>query len=101
MACSPFIALALKRNGLGILLTGAATFGGILVLGLLLVSFGVQKHEKDVPAASTPSSAIGQGVTFSLAVMFFIFVSVGNGIGIWSAEYAKRLPIRITRLNTP
>src|SRR5207245_1452352 len=46
MACSPLIALALKRNGLGILLPGAAVFGGILVLGLLFVSFGAQKHEK-------------------------------------------------------
>jgi len=100
MACSPFIALALKRNGLGILLTGAATFGGILVLGLLFVSFGVQKHEKDVPAASTPSSAIGQGVTFSLAVMFFIYVAMENGIGIWSAEYAKRLANGITGMTT-
>src|ERR1700730_17633110 len=51
MACSPLIALALKRNGLGILLTGAAVFGGILVLGLLFVSFGAQKHEKDVSTA--------------------------------------------------
>jgi len=100
MACSPLIALALKRNGLGILLTGAATFGGILVLGLLFVSFGVQKHEKDAHAASTPSSAIGLGVTFALAVMFFIYVAMENGIGIWSAEYAKRLASGITGMTT-
>src|SRR5229473_5378677 len=48
MACSPLIALALKRNGLNLLLTGTAIFGGILVLGLLFASFGVQKHGKDV-----------------------------------------------------
>src|SRR6266571_3978415 len=47
MICSALMALAVKRNGLGILLTSTATFGGILVLGLLFVSFGVQKHEKD------------------------------------------------------
>src|SRR5467141_813412 len=45
MACSPLIALALKRNGLAILLAGAAVFGAILVLGLLAASFGVQQHE--------------------------------------------------------
>src|SRR5437667_1651436 len=91
MICSPLIALALRRNGLGILLSGTAVFGGVLVLGLFFVSFGVQKHEKDAHAASTPSSAIGLGVTFALAVMFFIYVAMENGIGIWSAEYAKRL----------
>jgi len=100
MACSPLIALALKRNGLGLLLTSTATFGGILVLGLLFVSFGVQKHEKDVHAASTPTSAIGLGVTFALAVMFFIYVAMENGIGIWSAEYAKRLANGITGMTT-
>src|SRR5207244_9135704 len=100
MARAQVIARALKPNRLGILLTGAATFGGILVLGLLFVSFGVQKHEKDAHAASTPASAIGLGVTFALAVMFFIYVAMENGIGIWSAEYAKRLASGITGMTT-
>src|SRR5207249_5666426 len=47
MICSPLIALALKRNGLGILLAGTAVFGGVLVLGLLFFSFDVQKHAND------------------------------------------------------
>jgi FHS family glucose/mannose:H+ symporter-like MFS transporter len=100
MACSPLIALALKRNGLNILLTGAAIFGGILVVGLLLAPFGVQKHEKDPSTAGGTSPAIGLGVTIALAAMFFIYVAMENGIGIWSAEYAKRLANGITGMTT-
>jgi len=100
MACSPLIALALKHNGLASLLTGTAIFGGILVLGLLFVSFGVQKHAKDVSTAPAASPAIGLGVTIALAAMFFIYVAMENGIGIWSAEYAKRLANGITGMTT-
>jgi MFS transporter, FHS family, glucose/mannose:H+ symporter len=100
MACSPLIALALKRNGLNILLTGAAIFGGILVVGLLFASFGAQKHEKDPGTAGGASPAIGLGVTIALAAMFFIYVAMENGIGIWSAEYAKRLANGITGMTT-
>ena len=100
MICSPLIALALKRNGLGILLAGTAVFGGVLVLGLLFVSFGVQKHANDVNAAGVASAAIGLGVTIALAAMFFIYVAMENGIGIWSAEYAKRLANGITGMTT-
>src|SRR5713101_8307561 len=100
MACSPLIALALKRNGLGTLLTGAAVFGGILVLGFLFVSFGAQKHEKDVSTALPSSPAVGLGVTIAMGAMFFIYVAMENGIGIWSAEYAKRLANGITGMTT-
>ena len=100
MICSPLIALALRRNGLGILLSGTAVFGGVLVMGLLLVSFGVQKHGNDVNTAGVASAAIGLGVTISLAAMFFIYVAMENGIGIWSAEYAKRLANGITGMTT-
>src|SRR5712691_972176 len=100
MACSPLIALALKRNGLAILLTGSAVFGGILVLGLLFVSFGVQKHQKDVSTAGAASPAIGLGVTIAMGAMFFIYVAMENGVGIWSAEYAKRLANGITGMTT-
>jgi len=100
MACSPLIALALKRNGLGVLLTGTAIFGGILVVGLSFASFGEQKHEEDVSAAGASSSAIGLGVTMAMAAMFFAYVAMENGIGIWSAEYAKRLANGITGMTT-
>ena len=97
MICSPLIALALKRDGLGILLAGTAVFGGVLVLGLLFASFGVQKHHND---ANTAGASIGFGVTMALAAMFFIYVAMENGVGIWSAEYAKRLANGITGMTT-
>jgi MFS transporter, FHS family, glucose/mannose:H+ symporter len=100
MICSPLIALALKRDRLGILLAGTAVFGAVLVLGLLLVSFGVQTHENDLNTAGAVSPAIGLGITIALAAMFFIYVAMENGIGIWSAEYAKRLANGITGMTT-
>jgi FHS family glucose/mannose:H+ symporter-like MFS transporter len=100
MTCSPLIALALKRNGLAVLLAGAAVFGAILVVGLLFVSFGVQQHESDPSVAGTASPVIGLGVTIALAAMFFIYVAMENGIGIWSAEYAKRIANGITSMTT-
>src|SRR5437879_2329977 len=98
MICSPLIALALKRDGLGILLLGTAVFGGVLVLGLLFVSFGMQKHNVNTSGAA--SAAVGLGVTIALAAMFFIYVAMENGVGIWSAEYAKRLANGITGMTT-
>jgi FHS family glucose/mannose:H+ symporter-like MFS transporter len=100
MACSPLIALALKLNGFSILLTGTAIFGGILVVSLLFASFGVQQQEREVSTAGGASPKIGLGVTISLAAMFFIYVAMENGIGIWSAEYAKRLANGITGMTT-
>ena len=100
MACSPLIALALRRDGLNLLLRGAAIFGGVLVLGLLFASFGAQRYEKDVNTASASSLPIGLGVTLALAAMFFIYVAMENGIGIWAAEYAKRLAHGITGTTT-
>ena len=100
MVCSPLIALALKRNGLGMLLAGSAVFGGILALGLLLVSFSAQKHEKDARPPEAAFPAIRWGVTVAMAAMFFIYVAMENGIGIWSAEYAKRLANGISGMTT-
>src|SRR5260370_13313802 len=100
MVCSPLIALALKHNGLASLLTGTAIFGGILMLGLSFVSFGGQKHENDVSTVGAARAAIGLGVTIAMAAMFFIYVAMENGIGIWSAEYAKRLTNGITGMTT-
>src|SRR5260370_31968630 len=56
MACSPLIALALKRNGLAVLLPGTPRFGAILVVGLLFVSLWVRQHKRDpgVAVAAAP-----------------------------------------------
>jgi MFS transporter, FHS family, glucose/mannose:H+ symporter len=100
MGCSPLIALALKRNGLAILLGGTALFGAILVIGLSFASFGVQKQPSDPSTDGKASLAIGLGVTIALAAMFFIYVSMENGIGIWAAEYAKRIANGMTSMTT-
>ena len=100
MICSVLIALALKHNALSILLAGTAIFGGILVVGLSFASFGLQQHEKDVNTTGTALPMIGLGITIALAAMFFIYVAMENGIGIWSAEYAKRLANGITGMTT-
>src|SRR2546425_11171734 len=47
MICSPLIALALKRDVLGILLAGQGGVGGGCVLCLLFCSFVGQKHHND------------------------------------------------------
>jgi FHS family glucose/mannose:H+ symporter-like MFS transporter len=100
MACSPLIALALKRNAVGSLLIGFAIFGGLIVLGLLFASFGAEKHETEVAAAEARSPRIGLAVTIALAALFFIYVSMETSIGIWAAEYAKRLANGITGMTT-
>jgi fucose permease len=100
MVCSQLIALALKRDGLGILLAGTAIFGGILVLGFLFVSFGGQKQAKNASPAEAKVSGIGLAVTIAMTAMFFIYVAMENGIGIWSAEYAKRIAKGITGMTT-
>jgi MFS transporter, FHS family, glucose/mannose:H+ symporter len=100
MACSPLIALALKRNALPILLEGFAICGGFIVLGLLFVSIDGQKHEQNANTAKAAIPVIGVHVTIAMAALFFIYVAMENGIGIWSAEYAKRLAHGITSMTT-
>ena len=100
MTCSVLIAFALKHNAISILLAATAIFGGILVVGLSFTSFGVQKHEKDVNATGAVSPAIGLGITIAMAAMFCIYVAMENGIGFWSAEYAKRVANGITYMTT-
>jgi fucose permease len=100
MACSPLIALALRRNAVGSLLVGFAIFGGFIVLGLLFASFGAEHHQQDAKATEAGSTRISLAVTIALAALFFIYVGVETSIGIWAAEYAKRLANGITGMTT-
>jgi fucose permease len=100
MACSPLIAIALKTNRLSFLLVGTAIFGAILVLGLSFVSFGEQDHHEDANGGGKAPATIGFGVTIALAAMFFIYVAMENGIGVWAAEFAKRIANGITGTTT-
>jgi fucose permease len=100
MICSALIALALKHNALSILLAGTAVFGGILVVGLSITSFGVEKHKDDPSTTGAARPSIATTVTIAMAAMFFIYVAMENGIGFWSAEYAKRVANGITSMTT-
>jgi FHS family glucose/mannose:H+ symporter-like MFS transporter len=100
MACSPLIAVALKRNGLPILLEGFAICGAVIVLGLMFVSIEGQEHGQNPDTARASLPPIGMHITIALAALFFIYVAMENGIGIWSAEYAKRLAHGITAVTT-
>lgn len=100
MACSPLIALALKHNGLPGLLRGYAVFGGLLAISLLFASFGPEKHADTAKESSAQPIAVGIGVTIALAALFFIYVAMETSIGVWSAEYSRRLANGITNLTT-
>ncbi len=100
MACSPMIALALRRNAVGSLLVGFAVFGGFIVLGLLFASFGPKHYQQYAKATQVGSPRIGLAVTIALAALFFIYVGMETSIGIWAAEYAKRLANGITGMTT-
>ena len=98
--CSALIDLAMKHNALSILLAGTAIFGGILVVGLSIASFGVEKHKEDLNTAGAAHPAMATSITIAMAAMFFIYVAMENGIGFWSAEYAKRVANGITSATT-
>jgi FHS family glucose/mannose:H+ symporter-like MFS transporter len=101
MACSPLIAMALRRNVMAGLLKSFAIYGGLIVVGLLFASFGSEKHtEKDGKAALAGYPRISLAVTMALAALFFIYVGVETSVGIWAAEYAKRLANGITSMTT-
>ncbi|PYU00816.1 MAG: hypothetical protein DMG38_05855 [Acidobacteria bacterium] len=100
MACSPLIALALRHNFLPGMLNGLAIFGGFLTLGLLVTPFGAQQHQENAKTSEATRFGRGWMVFVALAALFFIYVGMENGIGIWAAEYAKRLVSGITGVTT-
>lgn len=100
MACSPLIALALRNNRLPGLLIGYAIFGGLLAFALVFARFGVQKHEKPVAIAEAEPLRVGRGLTIALASLFFIYVCMETSIGVWSAEYSRRIANGITNITT-
>ncbi|PYT73138.1 MAG: hypothetical protein DMG39_07485 [Acidobacteria bacterium] len=100
MSCSPLIALAMRRNSLPGLLVGFAVFGGLLTLGLLVTPFAAEHHEANPKTRESGHFQIGLAVTLALAALFFIYVATETSIGIWAAEYAKRLARGITGITT-
>jgi len=100
MACSPLIALALRNSRLPGLLTGYAIFGALLALALLFGRFGVERHEKAIVAAGATPLPARRGVTIALAALFFMYVGMETSIGVWSAEYSRRIANGITNMTT-
>jgi MFS transporter, FHS family, glucose/mannose:H+ symporter len=99
MACSPLIAMALRNNRLPGLLISYAIFGGLLAFALMFARFGAEKHEK--PAYTTEAAPlVARGVTIALATLFFVYVCMETSIGVWSAEYSRRIAKGITNLTT-
>jgi fucose permease len=99
MACSPLIAMALRNNRLSGLLIGYAIFGGLLAFALLLARFGAEKHEKPAATATT-TVLVGRGATVAMATLFFIYVCMETSIGVWAAEYSRRIANGITNVTT-
>jgi MFS transporter, FHS family, glucose/mannose:H+ symporter len=100
MACSPLIAMALRNNRLPGLLISYAIFGGLLALALLFARFNAEKQEK--PAAPTEAAPllVRRGVTIALATLFFVYVCMETSIGVWSAEYSRRIANGISNMTT-
>ena len=99
MACSPLIALALRRNRLPGLLIIYALFGAGLALALLFARFGGEKHEQTLKSAGA-APLVARGATIALAVLFFAYVCMETSIGVWSAEYSRRIANGITNVTT-
>jgi len=99
MACSPLIAMALRNNRLPGLLIGYAIFGGLLAFALLFARFGPEKHEKPATTETAPV-LVGRGVTVTMATLFFIYVCMETSIGVWAAEYSRRIANGITNMTT-
>lgn len=100
MVCSPLIALAVRHNYLPGMLNGFAIFGALLALGLLVTPFGAPQHQENAKTSEATSFGRGSMVFVALAGLFFIYVAMENGIGIWAAEYAKRLVNGFTEITT-
>jgi fucose permease len=100
MTCPLLIAFALKHNRIGLTLRGCAAFGVLMVIGLLFSSFGADERPHEVKAAEAAGPGPAFPVALALAALFFIYVAMENGIGIWAAEFSKRLANGITGMTT-
>ncbi len=100
VTCSPLVLLALKHEELPALLSGFAFLGGLMALGLLLVSFGTDKHGETGTSGDGGTTGPSLAIAAALAALFFIYVAMENGVGVWAAEYAKRLAKGTTGMTT-
>jgi FHS family glucose/mannose:H+ symporter-like MFS transporter len=100
MACSPLIAVALRNSRLPTLLNGYAVFGGLLALALLFARFGAEKHHESAASGATGRASVGRTVTIAMAALFLMYVGMETSIGVWAAEYSRRIANGITNMTT-
>jgi FHS family glucose/mannose:H+ symporter-like MFS transporter len=100
MTCPLLIAFALEHNRISLTLLGCAAFGVVMVVGLLFTSFGADERPHEANVAEAAGAGPALHVTLALASLFFIYVAMENGIGIWAAEFSRRLANGITGLTT-
>jgi fucose permease len=100
MACSPMIAMALRSNRLSGFLIGYGIFGALLALATLFARFAPEIHEKHLESAGAAARPLGHGVTIAMAVLFLTYVCMETSIGVWSAEYSRRIANGISNLTT-
>ncbi len=100
MTCPLLIAFALKHNRITFTLFGCAAFGAVMVIGLLFASFGTDERPHEAKVAEAAGAEPTFHVALALASLFFIYVAMENAIGIWAAEFSKRLANGITGLTT-
>jgi MFS transporter, FHS family, glucose/mannose:H+ symporter len=100
MTCPLLVAFALKHNRINLTLLGCAAFGVVMVVGLLFASFGADEKTHEAKVAETAGARPAFHIALVLASLFFIYVATENGIGIWAAEFSKRLANGITGLTT-
>jgi fucose permease len=100
MACSPMIAMALRSNRLSGFLIGYGIFGALLALATLFARFAPEIHEKHLESAGAAARPLGGGVTIAMAVLFLTYVCMETSIGVWSAEYSRRIANGISNLTT-
>jgi len=100
MTCPLLIAFALKHNRISLTLLGCAAFGVVMVIGLLFSSFGADERPHEANVAEKAGVGPAFHVTVVLAFLFIVYVSMENGIGIWAAEFSKRLANGITGITT-
>jgi fucose permease len=100
MTCPLLVAFALKHNRISLTLLGCSAFGVVMVIGLFFASFGADERPHEAKVAETAGAGPAFHIGLALASMFFIYVAMENGIGIWAAEFSKRLANGITGLTT-
>lgn len=100
MACSPLMSVAIKGNAVSAFLLGFAIFGVLVAAGILVVPFGSAEKHGQAARAGLPAPKIGLAVTAAMAALFFLYVAMETSVGVWAAEYARRMVNGITAMTT-